>query len=947
MPIDLLNKVQPATGWYAIVGIKGKRVQQELVATREEVDVLVAKFLKQERDVYFGVAKYATDKDRTKDNVERIQAFWLDIDCGPKKAEVDPKTGRPDGYATQAEGLQELRKFCKTIGLPKPIVVNSGRGLHVYWPLTEDINPQAWEPVAERLRELCNIHELYVDAAVFETARILRVPGTLNFKDNPPTPVAVLNDAEPIALDAFSKILGVSEAKPRAPKRKLTALAKSLIPNTVSVFSKIMRKSAKGNGCAQLLDCFNNRETLAEPRWFDALSIAKFCEDRDTAIHKLSQDHVDYDYDSTESKTQHIKGPHSCEQFEQNNPGGCEGCPFRGKITSPISLSKEVPEAEDNKVVATSFSDIEGEEETLEYLIPDYPFPFFRGKGGGVFIKPDGDEVDPIKVYDHDFYVVKRMHDPNAGDVIVIRAHMPRDGVKEFVIPNIHIVEKRELRKDLAMQGIMASSDKTFALLAMYITMSIRELQHKRSAEKMRTQFGWADNDSKFIIGDQEISKDGVYHSPPSTATANLANFMGPKGTLEKWKEVFNLYGKPGLEPHAFAALTAFGSPLLKFTGQQGAILNVIHPNSGTGKTTILHMCNSVIGHPERLCAIKEDTANAKIIHLGLMNNLAFTVDEITNMKPEDFSNLAYCMSQGRGKNKSERFSNTLKLNLISWQSLCLCSGNAAFTEKMASYKASADGELMRLVEYKIDQSDILEPAFAKEMFDHQLKDNYGHAGVIYAQWLVNNLEEARNLVATIQTKIDREMSLTPRERFWSAVLASNIAGGLIAKKLNLIDWDMKAIYEWATSMVIGMREDVKPPATNNVAVMGDYINMHIQNILVVNDQADLRTKMQQLPVLEPRGELLIRYEPDTQRVYVAVSAFKKYCVKYQINYKETIRQLTKAGVFIGAANKRLSKGMSIVSPAVHCIILDASVEDFMDIDSMVGVEKEEENESR
>jgi hypothetical protein len=103
---------------------------------------------------------------------------------------------------------------------------------------------------------------------------------------------------------------------------------------------------------------------------------------------------------------------------------------------------------------------------------------------------------------------------------------------------------------------------------------------------------------------------------------------------------------------------------------------------------------------------------------------------------------------------------------------------------------------------------------------------------------------------------------------------------------------------------------------------------------------------MHQLPILLPRGELLIRYEPDTQRVYVAVSAFKRYCVKSQINYKETIRQLTKAGVFIGTGNKRLSKGMDIVSPAVHCIILDSSVEDFMDIDSMVGVEKEIEDAS-
>ena len=112
----------------------------------------------------------------------------------------------------------------------------------------------------------------------------------------------------------------------------------------------------------------------------------------------------------------------------------------------------------------------------------------------------------------------------------------------------------------------------------------------------MRQQFGWADKDTKFIVGDREITADGLFHSPPSSTTQNIAQHLTPKGNRESWSEVFELYGKPGLEPHAFAALTAFGSPLLKFLGQNGAIINVIHPGSGTGKSTILHMCNSVWG---------------------------------------------------------------------------------------------------------------------------------------------------------------------------------------------------------------------------------------------------------------------------------------------------------------------------------------------------------------
>jgi hypothetical protein len=43
-----------------------------------------------------------------------LKHFGLDIDCGESKAEVNPKTGRPDGYIDQATGLQKLKDFCDT-----------------------------------------------------------------------------------------------------------------------------------------------------------------------------------------------------------------------------------------------------------------------------------------------------------------------------------------------------------------------------------------------------------------------------------------------------------------------------------------------------------------------------------------------------------------------------------------------------------------------------------------------------------------------------------------------------------------------------------------------------------------------------------------------------------------------------------------------------------------
>jgi len=948
--IDLLDRVLAPDGWFAVLGIKGKSTHQELVSTREEVNTHAAKFVKQKRNVYFGCAKFETNKNRKQDNVRALKAFWVDIDCGAGKTAVNPVTGRPDGYIDQPTGLAALESFCKLIGLQRPLLVDSGRGIHAYWPLVDPITRHEWEPVAKKFRDLCALHNFYVDPSVFEVARVLRIPGTFNFKDEPPSEVQFISDCADIEFHTLRNILGVKEVAivlpPPAPKEELSDLQKSFLGNTTLKFSKIMLKSAKGEGCAQLLYAYQNQETIGEPLWWDALSVADCCDDRISAMHKISEKHPQYDPNETESKVK-SKGAHSCAVFESHNPGGCAGCPHKGRIKTPLSLGREVIVPEEGEDPNESDSDTDVREEVPlgeissapQYLIPKFPRPFFRGKNGGIFVMPPKDaeqEVEPVCIYEHDLYVVKRMVDPDEGELALLRLHLPQDGVKEFTVPLSVIAVKEALRTELAQHGV-AGLPKQMESITTFVMLSVKELQYKRKAETMRTQFGWVDNYSKFIIGNKEITKDGIFHSPPSRATKHFAEFMSSKGTLEKWKEVFNMYALPGLEPHAFASLTAFGSPLLGFVGQNGAIINLIHKSSGTGKSTILYMCNSVYGHPERLAAIWKDTLAAKMIHLGVMNNLPFTVDEITNMPPEDFSNLAYSMSQGRYANRAKSQSNELRANNTTWKTISLASSNASFYEKLGILKNSPDGEMMRLLEYSINPTTIIPPHIAKNLFDHQLRENYGLAGDIYCQYLVRNLEEVQSGVLAIQAKIDKELRLTNRERFWSAVVACNIAGGLIARNLGLHDLDMKAIYQYCMQLIPSLREDVTAPVSDASAVVGDFINRHMQNILVVNCEVDKRTSLHAAPVLEPRGELLIRFEPDTKKMFIPSAPFRKDCVTGQVHYKDVLAQLKARGTFLGTMNKRMSKGMKVSSPGVHSLIFDCSNPDFLDMDNIVA----------
>ena len=99
----------------------------------------------------------------------------------------------------------------------------------------------------------------------------------------------------------------------------------------------------------------------------------------------------------------------------------------------------------------------------------------------------------------------------------------------------------------------------------------------------------------------------------------------------------------------------------------------------------------------------------AKIHRLGVLNNLPNTIDEITNTTSQEFSDLAYSISQGRGKNRMKSNANEARLNLTSWTGITLSSANASFYEKLSTLKSSPDGENMRLLEYHVHKSDAIE----------------------------------------------------------------------------------------------------------------------------------------------------------------------------------------------------------------------------------------------
>jgi hypothetical protein len=494
---NLLSAVLSTQGWYCVVALKKTGMPKQIfVQTLEEVETAAQDLLSKHYDVYFACSKYETNSTRTTDNVKTIKAFWLDIDCGP---------GKP--YETQAEGLTAFKDFCAEIGLPKPSLVNSGRGLHAYWGINKELTRQEWKPIADQLKRACHLKGLEADPArTADAASILRIPDTKNFKGDPPLDVTLMCISPEVDLEVFKNAIGVVDM-PEAPDygpSNLNELTKSLMGNKQNRFSVLWAKIENGTGCAQIEKAAKEQATVEEPLWRAALSIATYCVDRDSAIHEVSKEHEKYSPQETEDKANKIKGPYTCDAIEKINPGGCDNCTHKGKLSSPIVLGQEILEAESNEIEFKT----EDVSKPVTYTIPEYPFPYFRGRNGGVYRRPDDEEDDPILVYEHDLYVAKRMKDPQHGETIWMRLHTPKDGVREFALPAVDLLTSDKLREKLAWYGVVGLKKQMDSIMS-YLVRFVKELQCKEGAEIMRMQFGWTEKNGSFVIGDQEICPDG------------------------------------------------------------------------------------------------------------------------------------------------------------------------------------------------------------------------------------------------------------------------------------------------------------------------------------------------------------------------------------------------------------------------------------------------------
>lgn len=928
MTQEFLSAVLGDTGFYCIVGLKqdGSKTIQKFYSSIEDAAFAAKKLDDEGFDAYYGLATFTESGSRKNDNVAQMRSLFLDLDCGASK-----------DYPDQETAIKDLRRFCKKLNLPKPTLVNSGRGVHAYWPLTEPATREVWLPVAEKLKAACRNNHLHADPAVTaDSARILRVPGTHNFKDTPPKEVEVLGQlTEPVDIEQFNNLLGdtvVGAKKPYVP-REMDPLTQMLAGSYTSRFKTILVKTQAGRGCAQLKKVITEQATISEPMWRAGLSIAAFCIDRDKAVHNISNKHPEYTIERTEEKVALIKGPYTCAKFEEYNPGGCDGCEHQNKIKSPISLGREVIEAteEDNVVEAPKVNPTPESPPTQTYHIPKFPHPYFRGKNGGVFAhgkNKAGDDVEFL-IYHNDLYALRRIRDQVMGESLMLRLHLPRDGVRDFTVPLTSILAKDEFRKHFAAQGVAATN---LDGLMEYVTKWVNHLQMQTTADEARTQYGWTgtQKDPKsFVVGEYEIFADKVELNPVSGKTASTYSYFIPNGTLEGWKETVEFLNQPNFELHQYMFGVAFGSPLMFFTAINGAMFHAYSKDSGLGKTTAMLAGASVWGNPDELVLFEKDTVNTKMNRAEVYKNLPLYLDEMTNTHPKDLSDFGYQLPSGKQRNRLGMNGNTERYRGAPWKLSSASTGNTSMIERISGYKALPKAEAARILEYRVVQTFFGDKNLT-DKFSVNIKQHWGHAGPIYVQYVLKNLDKTLELLRSVQQTFDKAAGLASADRFWSAHCATTLTGLMIAKKIGLISFDIKAVTKWLLGVVESAKRGIEGMAGDPEAILTDYLAEHYTSVLRIKSTDDARgltTDIDHLiiPDASPRFSMVARYEYDIKKLYLMPTPLKQWCVKHQINYSGLIDGLKRGRTKAKSDTKRMGKGTRMNLPPSPVIVIDCS----------------------
>lgn len=893
-PSDFLGRVLPSEG-LKVVAIKraGEAPRHVFCQTVEEAAHAIGRASAAGFDAYHACASYRAQGSRKGDNVLAVQAFWLDVDAGE---------GKP--YADVVDAWDAVADFVRRHRLPDPLVVVSGLGLHLYWTLDRPLDPAAWQAGARRLRTLVDLGGLKVDQSrTADIASILRPPGSLNYKYDPPRPVTVAQWGTPCPADEFLALLGPQlSPEMQAHADRLASAAKPDYsgPKQPTYGALIVDQ------CAQLRALRDSGGRIPEPEWYASLCLLAHCDDGDDLAHRWSSGDERYSPEATQAKLEHARrdsGPMTCAGFAARNAARCIGCPHQGKIVSPISLGRT-----QTPLPPLPEMSVPGQENVVAgVVVPPCPWPYFRGLGQNISTKQDNENgtARTVIIYEHPAFVSAVRRGESDQDVSIVLKHfLPHEGWAEAVIPwQDH--SPNAVLNAIGNQLVIVNLDCRQKMMD-YIYRAAKQILAARKTDVEYSQFGWKSDLSGFLWGKYYYGADAdePIEVGVSAEAIDRANMMGKKGTYEAWRSAANqMFAGP---QQGLLLLASFAAPLMRFrTSAGGAIISAVSRQSGRGKTLALTSAKSVWGSKQALDMNRVDTNNSRIRALAVLGNLPVIFDELRNRDLEVVKDFVLSFTDGRDKN---RLTAEGRLRALSggWSTLLLSASNLSLAQ-MVSYDGE-NAQMARVLEYQMELPGGLSPsdgAYLERTFDN----NYGWAGDDYVfnitqketlGWIAQNIDKRAR-------EVEKLMPGTANRLYVSALACIHTAGELV-KQFGILEFSLDKIMEFGIRAGLSMSNQLGSMEIRSTDILGQFVNEHWTQCLCVEEAFGPGRSSAVLQA--PRDKLVMRYERITRRLYIDRRVLREWCTLRRYNFAELEDDLYSSRIALSIAdNKNLGAG--------------------------------------
>jgi hypothetical protein len=922
--IQFLNSVLPATGNYVIhihnnepngkSWVKNIHADtlQDLAqqATALDADPKVTVFFALgafEDNIHVDPGTGRTKVGRTKDKAARFKTLAFDVDPKDRHNNVL--------YENQRAMARTTMETCAKIGLPDPVFVSSGNGLHCYYPLTIELSRDMWTTISTMLRDALTATGMVLDTTkVCDASMVLRPVGTSNKKATGNKPVRLLSSLtsyDPLviaqALKAFLKKAPVAKKGPAKRSSVMNAILSS--QEYPPVDSTLLEQR-----CAQIGAIASSGGVVDEPLWHKGIGAAKHCIDPEVTAHRWSDKHPKYSAQETANKLDMWKvGPPTCAAFEALDKGPCSSCAHRGRITSPVQLG--VPDVATPVAVTPT-----------KVINPPAGYRFIKDK---IFRVIDGEATF---VSEYLIYPSTRYKDKATGKSICLtEVKLPKEGWQTFELPMDTLAKSAEFQGWLINHQIFVHTEAGLTALRKYMLTYLQELQQETESDTMASSFGWVDAECKeFVLGPKLIRENDVGHVRLAKSAADFADAVVSKGDKHEWQKATEIFNEPDMQLHGLTFLSLIGSPLMIGSGLKAVLINMRSKGSGTGKTTTGMFAASMYGNPHKLALTVKDTDNSLFKSIGVYGNMPSYIDEITTIERDRLKQIAFFITQGRERRRMTKEGGFQES--VEWNSTIGSSSNSCIYELLGE-KQSMDGESMRILQFTMPEPAIFNAggeSLGRKM-SLFMGENYGLTAEEFIQTIIR-LGGPFKIFDQALTEFSKKFafSFTGPERFWQSAFIIAYATGRICNKLGITNIDVDACIRAGLAAVIELRRELADKVLDCFDTLGLYMGEHASKVVVHRTNTSMRhpgTVQAPYPFeAVARVEVLCtNSSPFTSgRLFLNHVHFGNWCHERGIDRRNVMAQFAAHGIVVHKDRRiSLMRGTDKPLPAVRVVEME------------------------